>query len=60
MPEVLDGGSKVLPKNEEKIKEPEDYAVILLNDDFTTREFVVAVLKIIFHKSQEDAIQLML
>ena len=36
---------------EDEIKEPPMCKVILLNDDFTTKEFVVEILVIIFHKS---------
>jgi len=34
--------------------------VILLNDDFTPREFVVAVLKAVFHMGEEKAYAVML
>jgi len=44
----------------EKIKEPEDYRVILLNDDYTTMDFVVMVLVDIFDKNLEDANRIML
>ena len=41
-------------KNESKTKirlaEPEIFKVILLNDDYTTQEFVVSVLISVFHK----------
>ncbi|MDR0720993.1 MAG: ATP-dependent Clp protease adaptor ClpS [Treponema sp.] len=57
--ELIDDG-KVLPKKKEALKEPEDYAVILLNDDFTTREFVVAVLERVFHLSGAEATRIML
>ena len=33
---------------------------ILFNDDFTTMDFVVMVLMVIFHKSMDDARNLML
>ena len=54
------GGSKTLSKEDEKLKEPRDYAVILLNDDYTTREFVVEILKLIFHKNHQEATRIML
>jgi len=47
-------------KVNEKYKEPEQFKVILLNDHYTTMEFVVEVLMIIFHKSIEDANLIML
>jgi ATP-dependent Clp protease adaptor protein ClpS len=56
-PLVID---KPSAKNEENLKEPEDYRVILLNDNYTTMEFVVAVLIEIFHKNALDANRIML
>ena len=47
-------------KNDDKFKEPEQFKVILLNDQFTTMEFVVDILVVIFHKSVEDANRIML
>jgi ATP-dependent Clp protease adaptor protein ClpS len=44
---------------EEEITEPPMYKVLLHNDDFTPRAFVVEILMGIFNKSQEEAIQLM-
>jgi ATP-dependent Clp protease adaptor protein ClpS len=46
-------------KRAKKLKEPEDYRVILLNDNWTTMDFVVEVLIMIFHKSESDATRIM-
>jgi len=57
----LNGGEAV--SQQERIaepKEPEEYRVFLLNDDFTTMEFVVSVLMTIFHKSLPDATKIMI
>ena len=53
-------GVELITRNEEKIKEPKEYVVVLLNDDYTTREFVVEILMIIFHKNPVDAKAIML
>ncbi len=44
----------------DKLKEPDDYQVILLNDDQTSMDFVVEVLMAVFHKSMEDAANIMM
>ncbi len=44
---------------DEDVREPDQYRVVLLNDDYTTKDFVVAVLTAIFHKSMEDAVRIM-
>ena len=52
--------TKIGGKSTPKPKAPEDYRVILLNDDYTTMEFVVEVLTAVFHKKPEDANKIML
>jgi ATP-dependent Clp protease adaptor protein ClpS len=47
-------------RTDDKFKEPEEYKVILLNDHYTTMEFVVEILMVIFHKDGEDANRIML
>jgi len=49
-----------LLENEIKLKVPKLYKVILLNDDYTTFDFVIEILKTIFYKSEEEAINLTL
>ncbi len=43
-----------------KIAAPKMYRVLILNDDYTTMEFVVMVLMVIFKKSQQESHDLML
>lgn len=43
-----------------RIKEPDMYDVQMLNDDFTTMEFVVKVLKLVFYHTASEAERLML
>lgn len=45
---------------ETRVRKPSMYKVILLNDDFTTMEFVVEVLERFFRKEHEEAIRVML
>jgi len=47
-------------KTKSRIKEPRQYNVIMLNDDFTTMEFVVSILVDIFHKDPVSAEAIML
>jgi ATP-dependent Clp protease adaptor protein ClpS len=42
------------------LKHPRQYQVLLHNDDFTPREFVVLVLEVVFRKDQSMATQIML
>jgi ATP-dependent Clp protease adaptor protein ClpS len=47
-------------KQQQKLQRPKLYRVLLHNDNYTTRDFVVAVLREVFHKSETDAVQIML
>jgi ATP-dependent Clp protease adaptor protein ClpS len=48
------------PKPARKTQRPPLYKVILLNDDFTPREFVVQVLKAVFRMGGERAYAVMM
>jgi ATP-dependent Clp protease adaptor protein ClpS len=52
--------NKPASKIDDKIKEPEQFKVILLNDHFTTMDFVIEILMVIFHKDVADASRIML
>jgi len=45
---------------ETKVKHPKRYKVLLLNDDYTSMEFVIDVLMSIFHKSHQESELIML
>jgi ATP-dependent Clp protease adaptor protein ClpS len=47
-------------KDEIKIERPRLHKVILINDDFTPREFVVTVLKAEFHMTEDQALRVMM
>ena len=46
---------QTLTKEKVRLDEPGLYDVIFLNDNITTQEFVIRVLKQIFNKTQEQA-----
>jgi ATP-dependent Clp protease adaptor protein ClpS len=53
-------GGELLEKTKQIVKRPNLYKVVLLNDDYTTMEFVVHVLESIFHKSPAEAYRIMM
>lgn len=48
-------GTVLVPVKKPKVKKPEHYQVILLNDNYTPREFVVFVLEKVFQLSETKA-----
>lgn len=53
-----EGGVATIKKSKTEL--PRRYKVLLHNDDYTTMEFVIYVLKKHFHKSEDEAHELML
>ena len=53
-------GDAVLERTRQETKEPSLYKVILLNDDYTTMEFVVLILEQVFLKSPAEAFRVMM
>lgn len=51
---------KPRPQARPTLKRPPRYKVLLHNDDFTPREFVVLVLKAVFHRGEAEARMIML
>jgi len=56
---MADSDTKIRTKTHVKTARPPLYKVILLNDDFTPREFVVRVLKAEFRMTEDQAHRVM-
>jgi len=60
MPEREHGfDEEVATETRERLKKPPLFRVLLHNDDFTTMEFVIEVLRRVFGKSDGDAFHIM-
>lgn len=53
-------GGAVQERPIEKTKEPPLYKVVLLNDDYSTMDFVIQVLETVFQKSPAEAYRIMM
>ena len=51
--------TRVQTQEKVKLKRPDMYAVILLNDDYTPQEFVVWVIMRVFYKSNHESQRIM-
>ncbi|HRI89409.1 MAG TPA: ATP-dependent Clp protease adapter ClpS [Candidatus Hydrogenedentes bacterium] len=61
MPEYISQpGDAAVAETKQKVKRPPMYRVLMHNDDYTTMEFVVETLCLIYGKSFEDAFRIML
>src|SRR3982750_1356083 len=56
----LDNDNGVITEKKTNLKKPSMYKVLLHNDDYTTMEFVVLVLRVIFLKSDIQAQKIMM
>ena len=52
--------TKTVIKTEEQVTTPSLFKVLMHNDDYTTMEFVIEVLREIFHKPATEAEKIML
>jgi ATP-dependent Clp protease adaptor protein ClpS len=50
----------VVTESKPRLKKPPLYKVLLHNDDFTTMDFVVFILRTVFQRSETDAIRIMM
>jgi ATP-dependent Clp protease adaptor protein ClpS len=53
-------GTALVTRTQTQTRRPHMYRVLLLNDDYTTQEFVIVVLRKYFNKSVEEATRIML
>ena len=53
-------GTQTLVRPDTETKTPSFFKVVILNDDFTPREYVVHVLELFFRKTKEEASHLMM
>jgi ATP-dependent Clp protease adaptor protein ClpS len=57
LPEIRED---VETRTDQEVKEPSMYKVLLHNDDYTTMEFVVEILMMVFNRPLEQATRIML
>ena len=51
---------EVISETRDEIDEPPMYKVLLHNDDYTTMEFVIEIMMLVFKKSPEESVEIML
>jgi ATP-dependent Clp protease adaptor protein ClpS len=59
MPNLPDFETDVVTESETRLEKPPLFKVLLHNDDFTTMEFVVYVLRTVFHRESPAAFEIM-
>ena len=53
-------GGEILERTKQETKKPELFKVLLLNDDYTTMDFVVEILETVFNKAPAEAYRIMM
>jgi ATP-dependent Clp protease adaptor protein ClpS len=53
-------GGEILERTKQQTRKPELFKVLLLNDDYTTMEFVVEILENVFNKAPAEAYRIMM
>jgi len=53
-------GGEVLERTRQQTKQPKLFKVLLLNDDYTTMDFVIEVLESVFNKAPAEAHRIMM
>jgi ATP-dependent Clp protease adaptor protein ClpS len=51
---------EAISETRDDVSEPPMYKVLIHNDDYTTMEFVVEILILIFNKSPQESVEIML
>jgi ATP-dependent Clp protease adaptor protein ClpS len=53
-------GGEVLERTKQRVTRPDLYKVLLLNDDYTTMDFVIEILETVFNKGPAEAYRIMM
>lgn len=55
-----DADSTTIVRERTRVRKPPMFKVLLINDDYTTMDFVVMILETVFKKSPAEAVRVML
>ena len=60
LPPKYEPHDELVVESESDVRPPSRWKVLLHNDDYTTMEFVVWILQHVFHRSEGEAVMIML